>query len=153
MKRAYWGGILFGVNVMITTEENIADDFWGKKEVFMDWGMQNRLGRLIKEDGHCFFLPIDHGYFQGPTSKLEKPGRTIKPLIAYADGLFVTRGVLRAAVDPKNCPPIILRVSGGTSIIGKDLAHEADYHFRGRGNPAECGGGGNVRLRGYRLRI
>jgi 3-hydroxy-5-phosphonooxypentane-2,4-dione thiolase len=91
----------------------------------MDWGMQNRLGRLIKEDGHCFFLPIDHGYFQGPTSKLEKPGRTIKPLIAYADGLFVTRGVLRAAVDPKNCPPIILRVSGGTSIIGKDLAHEA----------------------------
>ena len=91
----------------------------------MDWGMQNRLGRLIKEDGHCFFLPIDHGYFQGPTSKLEKPGETIKPLIAYADGLFVTRGVLRAAVDPKNCPPIILRVSGGTSIIGKDLAHEA----------------------------
>jgi putative autoinducer-2 (AI-2) aldolase len=91
----------------------------------MDWGMQNRLGRLIKEDGHCFFLPIDHGYFQGPTSKLEKPGETIKPLMAYADGLFVTRGVLRAAVDPKNCPPIILRVSGGTSIIGKDLAHEA----------------------------
>ena len=66
----------------------------------MDWGMQNRLGRLIKEDGHCFFLPIDHGYFQGPTSKLEKPGETIKPLIPYADGLFVTRGVLRAAVDP-----------------------------------------------------
>ncbi|MCX5915700.1 MAG: 3-hydroxy-5-phosphonooxypentane-2,4-dione thiolase [Deltaproteobacteria bacterium] len=105
--------------------QNIPDEYWGKKEVFMDWGMQNRLGRLIKEDGHCFFLPIDHGYFQGPTSKLEKPGRTIKPLIPYADGLFVTRGVLRAAVDPKNCPPIILRVSGGTSIIGKDLAHEA----------------------------
>lgn len=91
----------------------------------MDWGMQNRLSRLVKEDGHCFFLPIDHGYFQGPTSKLEKPGETIKPLMAYADGLFVTRGVLRSAVDPKNCPPIILRVSGGTSIIGKDLAHEA----------------------------
>jgi putative autoinducer-2 (AI-2) aldolase len=90
----------------------------------MDWGMQNRLGRLVKEDGHCFFLPIDHGYFQGPTSKLEKPGETIKPLTAYADGLFVTRGVLRSAVDPKNCPPIILRVSGGSSIIGKDLAHE-----------------------------
>jgi putative autoinducer-2 (AI-2) aldolase len=100
-------------------------NFWGKKEVFMDWGMQNRLRRLVKEDGHCFFLPIDHGYFQGPTSKLEKPGETIKPLIPYADGLFVTRGVLRAAVDPRNCPPIILRVSGGTSIIGKDLAHES----------------------------
>jgi len=95
-----------------------------KEDFYMDWGMQNRLGRLVKEDGHCFFLPIDHGYFQGPTSKLEKPGETIRPLIPYADGLFVTRGVLRSAVDPKNCPPIILRVSGGSSIIGKDLAHE-----------------------------
>ena len=91
----------------------------------MDWGMQNRLNQLIKKDGHCFFLPIDHGYFQGPTRRLEKPGETIEPLISYADGLFVTRGVLRAAVDPQNCPPIILRVSGGTSIIGKDLSHEA----------------------------
>jgi len=91
----------------------------------MDWGMKNRLARLVKADGRCFFLPIDHGYFQGPTRKLERPGETIAPLIPYADGLFVTRGVLRAAVDPQNCPPIILRVSGGTSIIGKDLAHEA----------------------------
>ena len=91
----------------------------------MDWGMQNRLSRLIKSDGRCMFLPIDHGYFQGPTSKLEKPGQTIQPLIPFADGLFVTRGVLRACVDPHNSPPIILRVSGGTSIIGKDLSHEA----------------------------
>jgi len=90
----------------------------------MDWGMKKRLASLIQSDGHCFFLPIDHGYFQGPTSKLERPGETIKPLIPYADGLFVTRGVLRACVDPTHSPPIILRVSGGTSIIGKDLAHE-----------------------------
>jgi putative autoinducer-2 (AI-2) aldolase len=100
--------------------------YWiSKWRILTDWGMQNRLSRLIKEDGHCSFLPIDHGYFQGPTSKLEKPGEAIKPLIPYADGLFVTRGALRAAVDPKNCPPIILRVSGGTSIIGKDLSHES----------------------------
>ena len=91
----------------------------------MDWGMQNRLARLTKSDGRCYFLPIDHGYFQGPTRKLEKPAETIKPLIPYADGLFVTRGVLRSCVDPENSPPIILRVSGGTSIIGKDLSHEA----------------------------
>jgi len=91
----------------------------------MDWGMKNRLARLIKPNGRCYFLPIDHGYFQGPTTRLEKPGETIRPLIPYADGLFVTRGVLRACVDPKECPPIILRVSGGTSVIGKDLAHEA----------------------------
>ena len=91
----------------------------------MDWGMENRLARLIKSDGHCMFLPIDHGYFQGPTTKLEKPEETIRPLIPFADGLFVTRGVLRSCVDPKNSPPLILRMSGGTSIIGKDLAHEA----------------------------
>jgi 3-hydroxy-5-phosphonooxypentane-2,4-dione thiolase len=91
----------------------------------MGWGTRNRLARLIKSDGRCYFLPIDHGYFQGPTSRLEKPGKTISPLIPYADGLFVTRGILRSCVDPANCPPIILRVSGGSSIIGKDLAHEA----------------------------
>jgi len=90
----------------------------------MDWGIENRLARLIQSDGHCFFLPIDHGYFQGPTTRLEKPGETIRPLVTYADGLFVTRGVLRSCVDPKNSPPIILRISGGTSIIGKDLSHE-----------------------------
>ena len=61
----------------------------------MDWGIKNRLSQLIQPDGHCFFLPIDHGYFQGPTSCLEKPGETIKPILPYCDALFVTRGVLR----------------------------------------------------------
>jgi len=90
----------------------------------MDWGIENRLSRLIKEDGRCQFLPIDHGYFQGPTRCLEKPSETIKGLLPYADGLFVTRGILRSSV-PANCQtPIILRVSGGTSIIGSDLANE-----------------------------
>ena len=90
----------------------------------MDWGMQNRMGQLIQSDGHCFFLPIDHGYFQGPTQKLEKPGETIKPLLPYCDALFVTRGILRSCIDPTTSKPIILRVSGGTSLAGKDLAHE-----------------------------
>ncbi len=89
----------------------------------MDWGMKNRLSQLIP-NGRCFFLPIDHGYFQGPTRCLEKPGETIKPLLPYCDALFVTRGVLRSAVDPANTKPIILRVSGGTSMVGKDLANE-----------------------------
>ena len=90
----------------------------------MDWGIQNRLSRLIKEDGRCQFLPIDHGYFQGPTSSLERPSETIRGLLPYADGLFVTRGVLRSSVPPNSGTPIILRVSGGTSIIGADLANE-----------------------------
>lgn len=90
----------------------------------MDWGMQNRLSQLIKPDGKCFFLPIDHGYFQGPTNCLEKPGETIKPLLPFCDALFVTRGVLRNCVDAVGSKPIILRVSGGTSMAGGDLANE-----------------------------
>lgn len=90
----------------------------------MDWGMKNRLAKLIQSDGHCLFLPIDHGYFQGPTTKLEKPGKTVEPLLPYCDALFVTRGVLRATIDPTNSKPIILRVSGGTSMVGDDLSHE-----------------------------
>lgn len=90
----------------------------------MDWGMKNRLAQLVKPDGKCMFLPIDHGYFQGPTTKLEKPGETIKPLLPYADALFVTRGVLRACINPEDSIPIILRVSGGTSMVGEDLANE-----------------------------
>lgn len=90
----------------------------------MDWGMENRLAQLIQDDGHALFLPIDHGYFQGPTHRLEQPGKTIEPLLPYSDALFVTRGVLRAAVDPRKTKPVILRVSGGTSMVGKDLANE-----------------------------
>jgi putative autoinducer-2 (AI-2) aldolase len=94
-------------------------------EIKMEWGMKNRLAQLIQKDGKALFLPIDHGYFQGPTHKLEKPGETIKPLLPYADALMLTRGVLRNCVDPANTKPIILRVSGGTSVVGEDLANEA----------------------------
>ena len=90
----------------------------------LDWGMRNRLSRLIGEDGRCQFLPIDHGYFQGPTHCLEEPGETIRDLLPYADGLFVTRGVLRSCVPPDTDVPVILRVSGATSVVGRDLANE-----------------------------
>jgi len=90
----------------------------------MEWGMANRLAQLIQSDGRCMFLPVDHGYFQGPTRMLEEPRKTIEPLLPYADALFITRGVLRSSVDPDNAKPIILRVSGGTSMVGKDLANE-----------------------------
>ena len=90
----------------------------------MEWGMANRLAQLIQSDGHCLFLPVDHGYFQGPTRKLEEPRKTLEPLLPYADAIFITRGVLRSSVDPGKARPIILRVSGGTSMVGKDLSNE-----------------------------
>jgi putative autoinducer-2 (AI-2) aldolase len=98
-------------------------DFHG--EMIMDWGMKNRLSRLIQKDGKALFLPIDHGYFQGPTHGLEHPEETIKPIIQYADGLMLTRGVLRNCIDAAIEKPIIMRVSGGVSVVGEDLANES----------------------------
>ena len=90
----------------------------------LDWGMKNRLAQLIQPDGRALFLPIDHGYFQGPTHKLEEPWKTVEPLLPYADAIMLTRGILRSSIDPVKTKPIILRVSGGTSMAGKDLANE-----------------------------
>ena len=91
----------------------------------MDWGMQNRMSRIFKpEDGRTVMLAVDHGYFLGPVSRLEEPAKTIEPLIPYADSLMLTRGVLRNCIDPKYNIPIVLRVSGGNSIIGSDLSNE-----------------------------
>ncbi len=90
----------------------------------MDWGMANRLSKTIKPDGHCFYLAMDHGYFQGPTHSLEQPGKAAEPLLPYVDALFMTRGVVRAVINPAMSPALILRVSGGNSMVGKDLANE-----------------------------
>lgn len=92
----------------------------------MDWGMKNRISRIIKpETGRAVMLAVDHGYFLGPTTGLEEPARIIGQLLPYADSLMLTRGILRTSVDPKNSIPIVLRVSGGNSIIGEDLSNEA----------------------------
>lgn len=91
----------------------------------MDWGKQNRMASIIRpEDGRAVWLAVDHGYFLGPTRRLEVPRDTITPLLPYCDGLFVTRGVLRTSVDPGTETPVILRMSGGSSVVGKDLADE-----------------------------
>ncbi len=91
----------------------------------MDWGIKNRLSQIIKPDtNHTVMLAVDHGYFLGPTTKLENARQTIEPLLPFADALMLTRGILRTSVNPESSVPIVLRVSGGTSIIGKDLANE-----------------------------
>jgi putative autoinducer-2 (AI-2) aldolase len=91
----------------------------------MDWGMKNRMSKIIRpEDNRCVMLAVDHGYFLGPTERLEVPSNTIKPLLSYADSLMLTRGILRTSVNPNNGIPIVLRVSGGSSIVGEDLSNE-----------------------------
>jgi len=74
--------------------------------------------------GHSVMLACDHGYFMGPTHRLENPRKTIEPLLPYADTVAVTRGVLRTSIDPKWDTPILLRVSGGTSVLHEDLSDE-----------------------------
>jgi putative autoinducer-2 (AI-2) aldolase len=90
----------------------------------MEWGMANRLSRTIKPDGRCFYLAVDHGYFQGPTHCLENPGRTAEPLLKYVDAVFMPRGSVRFSLNPQMETPLILRVSGGNSMIGDDLSNE-----------------------------
>ncbi len=85
----------------------------------MDWGLKNRLSRVIRSDGRTVMLAVDHGYFLGPTSGLEDAAKTIRPLLAYADALMPTRGILRTSVDASTDTPIVLRVSGGNSILGE----------------------------------
>ena len=92
----------------------------------MDWGMKNRMSRLIKPDtGKAVWLAVDHGYFLGPVAKLEDPARTIGPLIPFTDALMLTRGVLRNCVEGSLGIPVILRVSGGNSIAGPALSNES----------------------------
>ncbi|MFW6131275.1 MAG: 3-hydroxy-5-phosphonooxypentane-2,4-dione thiolase [Candidatus Aminicenantaceae bacterium] len=91
----------------------------------MDFGMKNRLSRIIKPDtGHTVMLAVDHGYFLGPITKLENVWNTVEPLIPLADALMLTRGILRNSIHPETFIPFVLRVSGGSSIIGKNLANE-----------------------------
>lgn len=91
----------------------------------LDWGMKNRLGRIFNPvSGKTVMLAIDHGYFQGPTTGLERIDLNILPLEPYADTLMLTRGILRSIIPPDTQKSIVLRVSGGTSIL-KELSNEA----------------------------
>ncbi len=91
----------------------------------MDWGLKNRLSSIIKpQNNRALMLAVDHGYFLGPTEKLENPKKVIAPLLKHCDSLMVTRGVQRTSVPATTNTPMVLRVSGGSSIIGDDLSQE-----------------------------
>src|SRR6266487_6568389 len=67
----------------------------------LDWGMKNRLARIFSpQSGRTVMLAIDHGYFQGPTTGLERIDVAIPPLLPYSDTLMLTRGVLRSTISP-----------------------------------------------------
>jgi 3-hydroxy-5-phosphonooxypentane-2,4-dione thiolase len=98
--------------------------FFLKGSNSLDWGMQNRLARVFNpSSGKTVMLAIDHGYFQGPTSGLERVDVNIVPLIPYADALMLTRGILRTTIPSAFTRGVVLRASGGPSIL-KELSNE-----------------------------
>jgi 3-hydroxy-5-phosphonooxypentane-2,4-dione thiolase len=100
------------------------EGFFLKGSNSLDWGMKNRLSRIFNpKSGRTVMLAIDHGYFQGPTTGLERIDLNILPLVPYADTLMLTRGILRTIVPPSVSQSIVMRVSGGTSIL-KELSNE-----------------------------
>lgn len=112
-------------------EKNYYTDIPQKSEAFFlkgsnsyDWGMKNRLARIFNpRSGKTVMLAFDHGYFQGPTTGLERVDITIKPLIPHADALMLTRGILRSVIEPSNTNAVVMRASGGPSIL-KELSNE-----------------------------
>lgn len=98
--------------------------FFLKGSTALDWGMQNRLAQVFRpESGRTLMLAIDHGYFQGPTSGLERVDVNIVPLAPYADALMLTRGMLRTTIPPSYDRGVVVRASGGPSVL-KELSNE-----------------------------
>ena len=101
-----------------------SEGFFLKGSNSLDWGMKNRLSHIFNpKTGRTVMLAIDHGYFQGPTTGLERIDVTILPLMPYADTLMLTRGILRTTIPPTYSGGIVIRASGGPSVL-KDLSNE-----------------------------
>src|SRR4051812_10201195 len=102
-----------------------APGFFLKGSHQLDWGMKNRLARTFNpKSGRTVMLAVDHGYFQGPTSGLERIDLSIVPLLAQCDALFCTRGILRSVIPADSQKPMVLRASGGPSILREELSDE-----------------------------
>ena len=100
------------------------EPFFLKGSNALDWGMQNRLSRIFNPDsGRTVMLAFDHGYFQGPTTGIERMDLAIPPLIPHADVLMCTRGALRSCISPTADKPVVLRSSAGQSILS-ELSNE-----------------------------
>ena len=90
----------------------------------MSWGKQSRLNRIFAADGRTLMLAIDHGYFMGPTHGMEKPAEAIRPLTPHIDALMLSPGILSTCVEPGLKAGVVLRASGGNSVLGADIDHE-----------------------------
>jgi DhnA family fructose-bisphosphate aldolase class Ia len=90
----------------------------------ISWGKYNRLSSIVAADGHALMLAIDHGYFMGPTTGMEKPSEAIAPLVPFIDSLMLSPGILTTCVPNDFQKGIVLRASGGNSVLDPDIDNE-----------------------------
>ena len=101
-----------------------SEGFFLKGSNGLDWGLKNRLAKIFDPaSGRTVMLAVDHGYFQGPTTGLERVDLDIVPLLPHSDTLMCTRGILRSVIPPTYTKGIVIRASGGPSIL-KELSDE-----------------------------
>lgn len=92
--------------------------------IVSNFGKSNRLSKIFRDDKKTVMLALDHGYFLGPTHGMEVPTEDLKPLIPHVDSLMLSPGILRSCISPTYQGGIVLRASGGSSIVSPDLANE-----------------------------
>lgn len=110
-----------------TSTPQEAPGFFLKGSHQYDWGLKNRLSRIFNpKSGNTLMLAFDHGYFQGPTTGLERVDQTILPLEPYCDCLMLTRGIQRSVIPATSQKAIALRASGGTSMISPFDEYEGE---------------------------
>ncbi len=88
------------------------------------FGKKNRLSKIVMEDGKALMLAIDHGYFMGAAHGMEMPKVQVEKLIPHIDSLMLSPGILTSQIDSDFKKGIVLRASGGNTILESDIDNE-----------------------------
>ncbi len=105
-------------------EPQVNGSFHVKGAGHLDWGMQNRLGKMFNaKSGNTVMLAFDHGYFMGPTEGLERIDLVIPPLMPYVDVLMCTKNIMRTCIPPETSKAKCLRATHDTSVLFDDLSN------------------------------
>lgn len=89
------------------------------------FGKKNRLSKIVMEDGKALMLAIDHGYFMGAAHGMEMPKVQVEKLIPHIDSLMLSPGILTSQIDSDFKKGIVLRASGGNTILESDIDNES----------------------------
>lgn len=88
------------------------------------FGKKNRLSKIVMKDGKALMLAIDHGYFMGAAHGMEMPKVQVEKLIPHIDSLMLSPGILTSQIDSDFKKGIVLRASGGNTILESDIDNE-----------------------------